>query len=477
MRRTRSRPAALWFAALTTFAVALSSPSRAQPTGPSRDALLQQQRLIDDKLKQQRQELAPIDSLVDWQWGGWIDYFVFHFNDGIQSQRVLQRPGLSLWTRLRIDDGAHEVFARMRLTFEYFNPGDSYTRQQDWVGPNLDRGWYAVDAGKALRLTRPGDPYQLRVRVGRQDTQLGTGYALDLPTDSVWVEGDLHEFTIAGLFGRTIASYPNIDRSAPVDSHTARRLFGVQVRYRGFDRHEPFAYALWNDDFTDERPKDPFQNYAYDTQYFGVGARGMLAHDLNYWTEWVWESGRSFGDGNFLRRDVVEAWGWDVGLEYRMDIRTQPRLAIEYMFGSGDPDRLLSPTNAAGGNRRGRKDSGYNSFGYRDTGIAAALIPTNLHIWKAGASFQPFEEVEFLRDLELGTNWFLYHKHHERAAISDRTAQQFQGYVGWEMDYFLNWRIASDISWTIRWGAFFPGDAYQDQRVRNFLFTGITWSF
>jgi hypothetical protein len=334
-----------------------------------------------------------------------------------------------------------------------------------------------VDVGKALRLTKPSDPLQMRIRVGRQDTQLGTGYALDLPTDSVWVEGDIYDFTIAGLFGKTISSYANIDQSEPVNSHMARRLFGVQVSYNGIEDHQPFAYALWNDDYTDERPQDPFQNYAYDTQYFGFGSRGTIIDNLNYWTEWVWESGRSYGDGDFLSRDYVHAWGWDIGLEYFFDVRTRPRVMFEYMFGSGDPDRTFSPTNAAGGNRFGDKDSGFNGLGYRDTGISAALIPSNLHIWKAGASFQPLESVEFLRDLELGTNWFLYHKHHERAAISDTTAGQYQGYVGWEMDYFVNWRIASDIAWTFRWGAFFPGDAYQDQDMRNFFFTGITWSF
>ncbi len=469
------RPWRRWIA--TAIALFAAGGAFAQSAPPVSDPLLQQQRLVDDKLRTQRSELAPLDSLVDWQWGGWIDYFVFHFNDGIQSQRVLQRPGMSAWTRLRIDDGAHEVFARMRLTFEYFNHGDHYGRRQDWVGPNLDRGWYAVDVGRALRLTQPSDPLQMRIRIGRQDTQLGTGYAFDLPTDSVWVEGDVYDFTVAGLFGKSIASYPNIDRSNPVDSHMARRFFGVQVTYRGLEDHEPFAYALWNDDYTDERPQDPFQNYAYDTQYFGIGSRGTIAENLNYWAEGVWESGRSYGDGDYYSRDSVRAWGVDAGLEYLWAVRTRPRFALEYMFGSGDPDRLFSPTNAAGGNRGDRRDTGFNGLGYRDTGIASALVPSNLHIWKASASFQPLEQVELLRDLELGTNWFLYHKNHSRAAISDTTAGQFKGFVGWEMDYFINWRLASDVSWTIRWGAFFPGDAYQDQTVRNFLFTGITWSF
>ena len=441
------------------------------------ESLLQQQRLIDEKLAQERKELAPLDTLLDWQWGGWLEYYVFHFQDGIQSQRVLQRPGLSLWTRLNLDGGAHEIFARMRFTLEYFGAGDKFTRQRDWIGPNLERGWYQIDVGRALRLTEPDDPYQLRVRLGRQDAQFGTGYTLDMPLDAVKLDIKLYDFRVIGLFGKAIASYPNVDRSRPVYDHSGRCFMGAQVSYEGFQNHRPFAYALWNDDSTDERPKDPLQNYSYETRYFGIGAQGSLMHNLNYWTEWVYEAGRSYGDGQVWRRDSVDAWAWDVGLEYLWDCITRPRISAEYMFASGDADRWLSPTNAAGGNRGDSRDTSFVGFGYRDTGIAAALSRSNLHIWRLGGGFVPLEKIDFCRDLEVGTNWFLYHKHHSRGAVSDPTAEDFAGYVGWEMDYYINWRFASDLSWTMRWGAFFPGEAYPDRDTRSFFFTGITWSF
>jgi hypothetical protein len=449
---------------------------RAQARGEG-ESLLQQQRVIDERLDQQRKELAPLDALLDWQWGGWLEYYIFHFNDGIQSQRVYQRPGMSLWTRLSIDRGAHEIFARMRLNFEYFNPGDEYDRQQDWVGPNLDRGWYQIDLGRALRLGEPDDPLQMRVRLGRQEVRLGTGYTLDMPLDAVKFDAKLYDLRVIGLFAHAISSYPNVDRSYPVDTHSARRFFGVQVNYEGFENHQLFGYALWNDDYTDERPTDLFQNYSYDTRYFGVGSRGSLAHNLNYWTEWVYEGGHSYGDGDFRHRDTVDAWAGDIGLEYLWDRPMRPEVSCEYMFASGDSGRLLSPTNARGGNRGDHHDTSFVGFGYRDTGISAAPTRSNMHIWRVGGSLAPLDKLDACRDLEIGTNWFLYHKHHHRGAISDYTAGQFEGYVGWEMDYFINWRFASDLSWTIRWGAFFPGDAFQDRSTRNFLFTGMTWSF
>lgn len=445
--------------------------------GVAPENLLQQQRAIDEQREERRKSTAPLDSFVDWQWGGWIDYYVFHFDDGFQRQRVLQRPGLAAWTRLTLDEGAHELFARVRLTFDYYNPGDQFDRQQDWRGPNFDRAWYEIDVGKAFRVNQPSDPLQMKVRIGRQEVVFGTGYAINLPLDAVLVDGKIYDFRVTGLFGKTIGSYPNVDTSEPVDSHSARRFFGVQVAYEGFDKHRPFIYAAWNDDYTDERPQDALQNYAYDTQYFGLGSRGEIVHNLNYWTEWVFETGRSYGDGDFIQRDVVEAWAWDIGVEKLWDAPMKPRVSAEYMFASGDGDRVFSPTNAAGGNRGDRLDTSFVGFGYRDTGISAGPALSNLHIWRAGGEFQPLESVELFRDLELGTNWFLYHKHHRRAAITDGGADMFAGYVGWEMDYFINWRIASDIAWTIRWGMFFPGDAFSDQSSRSFLFTGLTWSF
>ncbi|MCH8807643.1 MAG: alginate export family protein [Planctomycetes bacterium] len=449
--------------------------ARAQDRTP--DSLFQQQRLIDQKLADERSRRAPIDSLVDFQYGGWFDYYVFHFDDGSQQSRLFQRPGLAVWTRLRLDQGAHEFFARMRLTYNYFKRGDEIDRQQDWVGPNFDRAWYQVDVGRALRLTDPSDPFQFQVRIGRQEVQFGNGYVLDMPLDAVRFDARLRDFRLTGLFAKTIASTPNVDRSPPVQGHSERNFFGVQLTYEGLGDHEPFAYALWNQDHTRERPSAFLQEFDYDSQYFGVGSRGTFARNLHYWTEWVYETGHSFGDGAYIRRDVVDAWAWDVGLEYLFDHEMHPRLAFEYMFASGDRDRQFSPTSAMGGNRNDRSDTSFVGFGFRDTGLSAAPVLSNIHVWRVGASFMPLRRVELFEHFELGTNWFLYYKNRRGAAISDPTADRFSGYVGWEIDTFLNWRLSSDLSWTTRWGVFFPGKAYSDRDTRHFLLSGLTWSF
>ena len=312
--------------AVVGWAVAPWAP--AQEPGAA-GSFLQQQRLIDDKLRSERSELAPLSTALDFQWGGWLEYYIFHFDDGVQKSRFVQRPGLSLWTQASLDDGAHVLFARLKLRYTYFRPGDEVERQQDWWGPNFDRAWYQIDVGKAFRLTQPSDPFQLQIRIGRQPTLFGTGYTLDVPLDAVTFNAKLYDLRVTGLFGKTPGSTPNLDRSEPVDSHSNRLFYGVQLQYERWKSHVPFVYALWNNDRVDERPKDWFQDYGYDSFYVGFGSRGSLAHNLNYWAEGVLESGHNFGDGQWYRRDYIESFGWDLGLEYLFDLPMRPRIAGE----------------------------------------------------------------------------------------------------------------------------------------------------
>lgn len=440
------------------------------------DSFIQQQRLLNEKIHEEQARIAPLNSKVDFQFGGWFDYYLFHLQDGVQRSRVYQRPGFSPWARLSLDNGGHEFFARMRLTYDYFNQGDEFERRQDWVGPNFDRAWYQIDGNRAFHLDAES-PLQLKARIGRQPVTFGTGYAFDMPVDAVLLEARMKALRVRGLVARTIASYPNVDRSPAVDNHQNRRFYGVETTYTGFSRHEPFAYVLWNQDHTDERHQEWRQEYSYDTTYIGFGSRGSLMERLSYWNEWVFETGHSFGDGNYIRQDYVEAWGFDIGLEYLFEGEWKPRASLEYMFAGGDSDRLGSPTGALGGNRNGREDTSFVGFGYRDTGIVAAPTLSNVHVWRLGGSLQPFPRSELLRDFEIGSNWFLIHKNRRTAAISDFSADRGSGFVGGEMDYFVNWRLGSDLSWTLRWGVFFPGEAYRDREARQTIFTGLTWSF
>jgi hypothetical protein len=191
----------------------------------------------------------------------------------------------------------------------------------------------------------------------------------------------------------------------------------------------------------------------------------------------VYESGHDYGNRRFLHKDAIQAWAFDAMLEYLWDRKGHPRASIEYMFASGDEDRIGSPTDTIGGNRGDSEDRGFNGFGYRDTGLSFAPSLSNIHIWRAGGSFHPLENSKIFRHLELGTNWFLYQKNRRAAAVSDFTADEQSGFLGWEMDYYANWDITPDVAWTARYGVFFPGQAFSDQTTRTFFLVGVTWRF
>ncbi len=442
------------------------------------DTFLQQQRDVRFRIWDEIDREMPATQKVDFDYGGAYSFNLFIFDDGVNSSRTLRRHDLRLWSRLALDEGAHEFYVRGLLSYLDFNSGDSYDgNDNDWEGMNLERGFYRFDLARAL--ARPGrswPDYNLRFKVGRDLVEFGTGLALWDTLDHVSVEGRYRDFAVTGLAGRTVGSSVDFDFTRPTD-RTRRAFFGAQLDYLGFEQHRPFAYVLWQSDLNRDTYPTPLQRFDYDSFYVGLGSVGQLGSDLRYSTEWVYESGHSYGDRRFLRRNVIRAWAFDFELTYLPDVRTQPRFGVEYMFASGDSGRYASPTDTIGGNVGDFTDRSFIGFGYRDTGLAFAPRLSNIHLWRAGASFFPFEDSERFDRLELGTNWFLSWKNRRDGAVSDPTADLDSGYLGWEMDYYANWAITTDLSWTVRYGAFFPGQAFSDQTTRTFLLTGVTWSF
>ncbi len=442
-------------------------------------AFLERQRALERENQRKLQEALPASQKFRVDYGGWFNSYFFLFDDGFESSRTLRQNELRLWASFSADEGIHEGYVRMRATYNDWNHGDGFTRNEDDLnGPNLERGWYQFDIAKALRRDERLElPIELRFKIGRDLVYVGTGYAIDLPLDHVMIQGEVLNIETSYIAGRTPASTENIDRSRSVADHSNRVFHIIESRYKGFDSHEPFVYIAWQDDHTSEDPPDLLQQYRYDSRYIGFGSTGELVENLRYSSEWVIERGRSYNHQRFINRSEVKAWGFDHRLDYYFRHRMKPVISVEWMFASGDADRLGSPTNAKGGNRDDHTDHGFNGFGFRDTGLSLAPTLSNVHVWRAGGSFRPFPDSKATKDLELGTDTYVYWKHHRDAAVSDPLADTPSGYLGWEMDYYANWRITSDLAWTVRFGSFFPGKAFSDQTTRTFLLTGLTWSF
>ncbi len=460
--------------------VALAPVASAQPPSADRDpdSFINQQRAIEERLRA-KFEVEPGGaqrSLFDW--GGWYGSYVFLFDDGVESSRTMRRHDLRLWSRVSIDRGAHEIYARVRLSLLDFNSGDSFDGNDDDIeGPNLERGYYRFDLAKAVRASdRRSLDYNLTVTAGRDLVQFGSGLTLATPLDHVAVRAAYRGFELTVLAGKTVGSTQDFDLSRTA-TRTRRTFLGGQLRYAGLERHRPFVYALWQRDRNREQRPRLLQRFDYDSFHVGLGSAGELTKGLRYSAELVYQTGHSFGDGRFLGDDDIEALAAHAELEYLFPGARKARASLEYLFASGDSGRKTSPTNSAGGNRGDSLDTGFIGFGYRDTGLAFAPRYSNLHMWRVGGSYFPFPSHKVLGEFQVGTDAYLFYKHRRDGAVSDPSANVRSGYLGWELDQYANWRVTADLAWTARLGAFFPGKAFRDRTTRTFLLVGFTWSF
>ena len=437
-------------------------------------------RIYEEQLRVTVDKQLPTTREMGLDARGWLSASIFSFDDepNLRRRRLRQfefRP----WAKLGIHR-VHNFYVRGLIGWNDWNSGDNPTpgRGDEDTDAQLERAWYQYDFTQVLK-NRGGQepPAWFKVKVGREFTQIGTALVLSTPLDMVQLDLCMRDWQGMAFLGMTRRSTRNIDDSDAVANHQERCMWGVQLEYAGLTTHRPFLYVLGNEDNTDPSPRDPNQAFGYDSQYIGLGSRGSLLADLRYRTELVGQSGHTYSEGVVSGRDRICAMAADVMLEYFFPVRTRPKVMFEYLFGSGDEDRRLSATSTIGGNRAGTTDRAFNAFGFRDTGLAFAPRISNLHMYTLGASFFPLDHIRLFKRFEVGSKVFFYHKAVSAGPISDVGAASDTHWVGWESDVFCNWRLTSDLSWTVRYGAFYPGSAYAKRHCRQYLFSGVVFSF
>jgi len=455
--------------------VAAGAPAGAQDDQSGR-------RIYQEQLRVKLDEQLPSAREVSVDGGGWFNFALFHYDDPPAGQnRTLRQYQLRLWGSANVR-GVHRAYVRGLLGWDDWNDGDNPVGggTNDRFTGFVERAWYQYDLGQALRNQTGQVPdASLRVKVGRQYATIGTALALSMPLDAIELQAALGNWDLRALLGQTIEDTRNIDDSLAVYRNQERCIWGFEVAYNGLDRHRPFAYFFENNDHTEPRWADPNQRYDYSSRYLGIGSEGTaLLPNLRYQTELVGEWGRTYSDTVTAgSQDEICALAYDLTVEYLWQTKLHPKLTAEYLFASGDTDRLTSATATVGGNLAGTRDEAFNAFGFRDTGIAFSPRISNLHMYMLGGSLYPLEDVTFFRHLEVGTKVFFYHKAAEGAISDPDGSGDNAKWLGWEWDIYCNWRITSDLSWTIRYGAFQPGEAFINGDCRGFLYTAVTYSF
>lgn len=464
-----------WVLLLLAAALAIPSAARLQAQTPQADQFFSRDRFIQEDIRRQLDANVPADQTTLLTYGGYLipEYQQSELHRNVVGETTAD---LRLWSQAVVDD-VHRVYVRMRLDYNHFGAGNEpFGWKDDLAGPNLDEGFYELSLSGALRKyfgTRL--PADVKMTLGRQFVQFGNGLALSQILDGGVVRVDTGDWRVTGLLGKALEHQTNLDLSPQVADHQDRTFSGFETVYRGLANHAPFFYFFHQNDATTANPPDPFQSFDYNSSYIGVGSNGEVVQNLRYGTELVTETGNSVFQGG-SNRDQVRAFAFDQLFEYYFHVKHDPVLSAEYALASGDNDRD-SAVSAIGGNRLGT-DEQFQGFGYLNTGYAFAPIFTNLQFVRLGGRFKPLPDCETLKKLEIGTDWFLFNREKAGGPVSDPLATNVnESYLGTEVDLYANWRITSDLSVVLRYGRFWTGDAYPTSERRDFVYTGIVFSF
>ena len=454
-----------------------------------------QQLELDTRLRANQAIPPGQRALLDY--GAYIQLNYFDLDDQVNENHILRQYELIPYLRLNVD-GAHELFLRGRIGYRDFNDGDSFDgRGDEPIDGDLDRGYYRFNLGRSNAAygtnvlgARDGG-FNVAIQGGRDFLYWGNGLVLAQTLDGGILDLEFHPFQAQLIAGVTPTRTVDIDSSRPgFEYNTKRSFFGALVSLDAGE-HRPYAYGLsqqdQNRDEYDFLALGPIDTrYHYDSYYVGVGSVGAITDRLRYGVEAAYQGGDTFSNsfelspsGGLLplpqTRDTIEAFAFDVRLDYLFNDPRQTRLSGEIIGATGDSDRGHT-SNTFNGNRRETDDESFNAFGLLNTGLAFAPDVSNILAGRVGVATFPLPDQPIFQRLQVGADFFVFGKFEKDGPIDEPT--QDRRYLGLEPDVYLNWQITSDVTLALRYGVFFPnGNAFQESDPRHFFFAGLTFAF
>ncbi len=469
--------------------LAASASARAQ-TGQRQQQLERfdrQMEQIQRETRVQADQSVPMDQRALIDYGAYLSAQFISIDDPQQRSHLLQQYDLVGFARVNID-GAHEFYGRARTTYRAFQHGDSFDgNDNDWVEPTLDRGYYRFDLQRYLASSRgqviDGD---LAIQAGRQLVVWGNGLALSEELDGGIVDFSVGPLTLEVLAAKTRESIFDIDPSRPGFNGDTNRAFYGGMLSAQLGKQRPYVYFLKQNDLNDDTTASDggtppvLTRFEYNSYYLGAGSGGDITDNLLYGVEVVYEGGSTLSDagaGVPQTEDNINAYAGDVRLDYLLNDPKNTRFSGEMIAASGDSDRRLSSTNTVGGNQPATQDKAFNGFGLLNTGLAFSPSVSNLIVARLGASTYPWSDVQALRRLQTGIDFFAFSKFNPDAPIDEPT-REGDVWLGSEIDVYANWQLTSDLSLQARYGIFFPGSAeLNDRDPRHFVLLGVTYAF
>jgi hypothetical protein len=444
-------------------------------------------KLLKDERSRQSHEFPEIKEPFYFDFGFWHKFGYYHYEDlggGSTNEhaRDLRLHRLYAWTEVVLDR-THRFYARIAtLSFDY-SKGDGGIWDHKIYKPRLDMGFYEyrTEAVKGSQSTIK----QYSLRFGRQLLKVGSGFTYRRIHDGIRAGASTRMLDAEAFFAQSIPSEDNIDQSKPGNNRQRRNFYGAQVSLRKWQNHTPFVYVLLQRDRQGEKIKNIDQNFIFHSNYIGIGSKGSLCRKVNYRAEYVIMGGKRHADSIIfpfpLGKTRIEAYAFDSKIEYIPGGVFKTVLSLQYMFGSGDSDRL-QPTDTYLGNEPFTSDATFVAFGHVETGYALYPMVSNLHVFRLSGSFMPLRNSSLFSKLRVGTAFITFQKHKRGGGISTRKSQTYDNKnVGWEVDFFAQWEVFSDLHVTVKWGHFDPGNAFSSdsgmRRNLDYYFLGVIYSF
>ncbi len=453
MRTTR------FFALLCATALLAASPLYAQEVDPVKDAL----DLFRTMEKDTDMKLAgPAKKPFTVSWGGWITPVVIDERKGTELTSAVVTAKLWLQSTL------------WKNAFVYVRGKDVYLAPLMQSGIDIESdNVIDLDVGY-IGMTSPDG--SLQFYAGRKFFVLGTGLVFNGRGDGGEIKlytrfVDLKLFGLyTGLMNKDTNPYGLSSRDI---SDGAKRIFAGGSISRGLGKHEVYLLGMAQIDQGDQESTDKTR---YQSQYYAGGLKGLIIDGMDYYAEFIYETGKSYLSGSDDEKNISAMAGM-LGINYYIDAPYNPAVLFQYAYGSGDKDR--SDPKSPNGNTSG-DDNGFLYFGTFVGGFALRPVLANLHVFRLGFSGSPFyrSDKTYLRRMSLIAMYNYYMKDKPEGTINNGEASVNSRDVGHGIDLSLRWGIFHDFSVFVNYGLFLPGSAFgSGAENRNFIMAGFNLVF
>ena len=491
--------ARLWLVLVTAVAtLAPTAPAVAQST---QEALLTrlEQEMLDAQTERRMatMEGQTVMERMTLDYGASLRFGIAGLQNSTGADSTLFQYEANVFANLVVD-GGHRLFGNLRFLYNQYDVTRG-ANQTDFLYPYGNRYWYEFDLKALQRATEgaAGD-LGLNIRSGRQFVTWNTGLVYSNDMYGSRLRGSLDNFSWEGLIGVTASSgFFDFDPSRPnYDTNTDRALFGARGAYTFGPELEVFVSGFWQRDHNENRivpiniggVVTITHNYNFDSNYLSVGGSGSVGPELLWTLELVRETGSRFSRTEFVTSPTsiiavqsdspITAYAGVFNASWAPSgIPTRPRIDGTLAFGSGDQDSLATVGGQAG-NANGSSDLSFQSLGYIYTGLAGAPTLTNLLMLRVGGSTGIPIDARRPDALRVGMDLFFFGKQ-KTGAPTSLPSSRTNRYMGTEIDWKIDWRLASDVSFSVRAGLYWPGSDTPTVAnfTRHFVYGGFTYAF